>query len=130
MKEYQAGICNIGEQEVTYRRRIVGWGVGLIAAAFYGLLVFFNFPLIFYIFLLIPVFISVHGFTQANNRFCTSYAKAGKYNMASEVGLTQDVISRIKHKDDIARANALIRQSTIKTVIIVVPLVLIARWVN
>lgn len=130
MQEYQAGVCNIGEQEINHRRRVVGWGVGTIAAAFYGLLVFFNFPLFFYSFLLIPIFISVHGFTQASNQFCTSYAKAGKYNISSDVGLAQDVISRIKHKDDIARANTLIRQSAIKTVIIAAPLVLIARLIN
>ena len=88
-QEYQSGICNIGESEIRYRRRVIGYGSGFVSLALYTMLAYFNFPLVFYAVLIIPVFISVHGLIQAKKRFCTSYAKSGKYNMSSEVGMTQ-----------------------------------------
>lgn len=129
-QEYQSGICNIGDHEITYRRRVIGYGSGFISLALYIMLAYFNFPLAFYFVLLISVFISVHGFIQAKSRFCTSYAKAGKYNMSSEVGTTQDVLNGAKRKRDANTANRLIGQSIRLSVLITLALTALSRLFN
>lgn len=129
-QEYQSGICNIGESEIRYRKRVIGYGSGLVSLALYLMLTYFNFPLVFYILLLIPVFISVHGLVQAKNKFCTSYAKTGKYNMSSEVGMTQDVLNGAKRKRDAKMANRLIGQSFLISVLLALALTALSRLFN
>ena len=128
--QYEAGKCNIGIDEINYRRRIVGYGSAIILAALYTILVYFNFPLITYLVLIIPIFISGHGFKEAKTKFCTSYAKSGKYNMSSDIGITQDVLSGVKRKQDIKHANLLLKQSAKTSFIILILLIAASRLVN
>lgn len=128
--KYQAGVCNIGKDEIDYRKKIVGYGSAIVGAALYTLLVFFNFPLIIYAALLVPVFISVHGFNEAKNEFCTTYARTGKYNMNSEVGLTQDVLSQAKRNQDRKYANKLMMKSLKISLAISALLIGVSRLLN
>lgn len=109
--EYKPGVCNIGKDEIHYRRKVVGYGSAVVGAALYMMLAFFDVPLWLYIIVAVPVFISVHGFNESKHKFCTGYARAGKYNMASEVGFTQDVISSASRKKDRAYASKLFNRS-------------------
>lgn len=129
-KEYQAGVCNIGKQEIEYRKRVVGYGSGLVGLALYIMFVFFNVPILLYPFILIPVFISIHGFNEARHRFCTNYGRNGKYNITSEVGLTQNVLSQIKRDADRKLANRIIKDSSWKSLLITVVLIAVSRLVN
>jgi hypothetical protein len=109
--EYQAGVCNIGKEEIHYRKKVVGYGSAVVGTALYMMLAFFDVPILLYLLMMVPIFISVHGFNESKHRFCTSYARAGKYNMASEVGFTQDVISSANRKKDRAYASKLLNRS-------------------
>lgn len=129
-KHYKAGKYNIGVDEINYRRRIVGYGSATIATALYIILVYFNFPLYIYTLLLIPVFVSVHGFIEARNEFCTSYARSGKYNMASEAGITQNVLSQANRRKDRKYADLLVKESLKKSLVISIFLIAASRLVN
>lgn len=130
VKDYKPGVCNIGSQEVIYRRRIVGYGSGLVSVALYFMFVFFNVPIALYAFILIPIFISIHGFNEASHNFCTNYGRNGKYNMTSEVGITQNVLGQSKRDQDRRFANALITNSLIKSLILIVILIAASRLVD
>ena len=128
--EYQPGVCNIGKHETEYRKRIVGYGSGLVSLALYVMFVFFDVPILLYPFMLIPVFISIHGFSEAKHHFCTNYGRNGKYNMTSEVGMTQNVLGRTKRDQDKKFARALVKDSLIKSLLITAVLIAISRLVN
>ena len=128
--QYQAGQCNIGPDEISYRRKIVGYGSGFIALALYTMLVYFNFPIILYSALYIPVFISIHGLRQAKYKFCTSYAHHGKYNMSEEVGITQNIIGSAKRQKDKAYAGRLTNASLKISALATIALIAASRLVN
>lgn len=129
-QKYQAGACNIGRQEIQYRKRVVGYGSGLVGLALYIMFVFFNVPIALYPFILIPVFISIHGFNEAKHKFCTNYGRNGKYNMTSEVGMTQNVLSGQKRNLDNKLANRLVKDSLWKSLVISGVLIAVSRLVN
>lgn len=128
--EYRAGECNIGEEEVKYRKRVAGYGSALVAVALYTMLVFFDVPIVMYLLLLVPVFISVHGFNESRHGFCTSYARTGRYNMNNEVGMTLDVISQDKRDKDRKYAKKLIFDSVKLNVLITAVLIGLSRIIN
>jgi hypothetical protein len=129
-KEYQAGKCNIGEQEIKYRKQIVGYGGGVVSLALYTMLVFFNMPIWLYAILIVPVFTAVHGLNEAKYAFCTNYARTGRYNMASEQGMTQDVLSGSKRRLDRQYANKLTQKSLVTAFFISIVLIGASRFIN
>lgn len=129
-REYQSGVCNIGKHEIEYRKRIVGYGSGLVGMALYVMFVFFDVPILLYPLMVIPLFISVHGLNEANNQFCTNYGRNGKYNMTSEVGMTQNVLSGAKREQDKKFALKIIRNSLIKSLLIAAVLIAASRLIN
>lgn len=128
--EYQSGVCNIGKHEIEYRKRVSGYGSGLISFALYTMFVFFDVPILLYPFILIPIFISVHGFNESRHAFCTNYGRSGRYNMTSEVGLTQNVLSQTKRDKDRKYASQLIRNSVQISLLITAVLIGLSRAVN
>jgi hypothetical protein len=96
MADYIPGVCNIGPQETSRRKRI-GW-IGLAIA----LLLFISIGevtgnpwlrlLIFF-----PLTLSASGFLQAHFHFCAGYARKGVFNFG-EIGKTHEIT------DDSARA--------------------------
>lgn len=127
---YKAGVSNIGEEEINYRRRIVGYGGGAVALALYSMLVFFNFPMFLYSLIVIPVFVSVHGFNEAKNRFSTGYGRNGKYNMNNEQGVTLDVLSHTKRSLDREYANKLLIRSFGSSLLLSIVLIIFSRIIN
>lgn len=128
--KYQAGSCNIGKHEINYRRKIVGYGSATVAVALYIMLVYFNFPLIIYSALFIPVFVSVHGFREAKKKFCTSYGRTGRYNMTSDVGMTQNVLTAAKRKKDAEYSTKLLNDSMKISGVLTILLIAASRIVN
>ncbi|HEX5796852.1 MAG TPA: hypothetical protein VFX86_00495 [Candidatus Saccharimonadales bacterium] len=128
--QYKAGSVNIGKEEINYRRKVVGYGSAAVGTALYIMLVFFNVPILLYLSMLVPVFISIHGLNEARHKFATGYAKAGKYNMSGEVGQTQDVISRDKRRLDRACAKRLINGSLRISVVVTIILTLLSRLMD
>ncbi len=129
-KEYQAGKCNIGESEIKYRKRVVGYGVGLVSVALYTMLVFFNVPIWLYAIIIVPIFISVHGLNEAKYGFCTNYARSGRYNMTSEQGITQNVLSQNKRDKDKKYAHQLTKKSATIALLITILLVAASQFIN
>ncbi len=129
-RSYQPGKCNIGATEAGYRKRVVGYGSAFIALSMYIMLVYFDFPLILYGFLFIPVFVSIHGLRESKYRFCTSYARMGKYNMSDELGLTQPVSRGADRKKDQKHAGNLINGSLKLSSVMTILLITASRLVN
>ena len=101
-----------------------------MAIALYIMMVFFNFPLPLYPIIIIPIFISVNGLSEAKNGFCTSYGLNGKYNMTSEVGITQDVLSRSKRELDKKYANKILFGSLKISLLLSIILIALSRVIN
>ena len=103
MKEYIPGVCNIGPQEISRRRRI-GW-IGLAVALllfiilseisgnrWWQLLIFF------------PATLSASGFLQARFHFCSGFARKGVFNLG-EIGTTHEINDTSSKAKDQKRGN-------------------------
>lgn len=93
---YRPGVCNIGAEEIAYRRRF-----GLIAAAFtvvlFLALVALNVPPIARIVLFIPAGTAAASLIEAHFRFCLGLASLGRFNFgsrASTAGRVEDRAAR------------------------------------
>lgn len=76
---YEAGVCNIGPEEIARRRRAGHIGLVLAIATFVGL-VLAGAPPIFRLVLLLPVAASASGYLQAYLKFCAGFGSLGVYN--------------------------------------------------
>jgi hypothetical protein len=85
---YEAGVCNIGPDEIRRRRLAghvgLGAAVGLVAA-----LIAVGAPPVTRLLVVAPAAISASGYIQARSRFCANYGWRGIFN----VGPAGDVIS-------------------------------------
>ncbi|HEX5456550.1 MAG TPA: hypothetical protein VFW77_04250, partial [Candidatus Saccharimonadales bacterium] len=67
---------------------------------------------------------------ESKHGFCTGYARSGKYNMASEVGFTQDVISGANRKKDRAYASKLFNRSLKISIVVTAALIALSRFLT
>src|ERR1035437_6250616 len=80
--KYIPGVCNIGREEIK-QRKIVGI-IGFTATVVtLFLLIYFNTPKSFKLFIFIPAVISSIGFLQARAHFCIYYGWASLFNFDS-----------------------------------------------
>jgi hypothetical protein len=87
---YTPGVCNIGPEEIS-RRKKVGW-IGLIATVILtAALLMLKVASVWRIFVFLPAFVASSGFVQAYAGFCVAFGKAGVYNFGP-VGTTQGVV--------------------------------------
>jgi hypothetical protein len=94
--DYQAGVCNIGPEEIARRRRAGHVGLAISLALFIGLVVV-GAPPILRLVLFLPVAAAASGYLQAWLRFCAGFGSRGIYNFG-RIGETFAV------PDDQARA--------------------------
>ena len=77
--EYQAGVCNIGPEEIARRRRAGHIGLVISIAVFAGLILA-GAPPIFRLVLFLPVASAASGYLQAWLKFCAGFGSLGVYN--------------------------------------------------
>ena len=77
--EYQAGVCNIGPEEIARRRRAGHIGLIITVAVFVGLVVA-GLPPIVRLVLFLPAAAAASGYLQAWLKFCAGFGSLGVYN--------------------------------------------------
>ena len=80
--EYQAGVCNIGPEEIARRRRAGHVGLIITVAVFVGLVVA-GLPPIVRLVLFLPAAAAASGYLQAYLKFCAGFGSLGVYNFGS-----------------------------------------------
>lgn len=102
---YQAGVCNIGPDEIRRRRR--GGHVGLVATvALLAVLVAIDAPPLTRFLVAIPAIAAASGYLQAWFKFCAGFGGRGIFNFGP-AGSTQPVIDEAARALDRAQARRL-----------------------
>ena len=94
--EYQAGVCNIGPEEIAARRRAGHVGLAATALVFVGL-VLVGAPPVARLILFVPAAVAASGYLQAWLKFCAAFGSRGIFNFGP-MGSTTSVL------DDASRA--------------------------
>jgi hypothetical protein len=94
--DYQAGVCNIGPEEISRRRRAGHFGAAITVGLLIGLIAL-GLPPIFRLVLILPAAAAASGYLQAWLKFCAGFGRLGVYNFG-RVGPMSPVI------DDASRA--------------------------
>jgi hypothetical protein len=94
--DYQAGVCNIGPEEIARRRRAGHFGAAITVGLLIGLIAL-GVPPVFRLVVFLPAAAAASGYLQAWLKFCAGFGRLGVYNFG-RVGPMSPVI------DDAARA--------------------------
>lgn len=94
--EYQAGVCNIGPEEIAARRRAGHVGLAATVLMFAGL-VLVGAPPVARLVLFVPAAVAASGYLQAWLKFCAAFGSRGIFNFGP-MGATTSV------SDDASRA--------------------------
>lgn len=77
--EYEAGVCNIGPEEIASRRRVGHVGTVATIGLFIAL-VLLGAPPVLRLLLFIPAAVAASGYLQAYLKFCAGFGRLGVYN--------------------------------------------------
>ena len=107
---YRPGFANIGTKEKVKRYR-KGWLALGFTIVLMGLLIYFDLPRTYTIFIYVPATFSALCFLQAANSFCVYYGLKGQYNFDKK----KQKVTETEHKtaDGKASVNILIISLTI-----------------
>lgn len=97
--EYQAGVCNIGPEEIAARRRAGHVGLAATVLMFVGL-VLVGAPPLTRLVLFVPAAVSASGYLQAWLKFCAAFGSRGIFNfgpMGSTTSVSDDA-SRVRDR--------------------------------
>jgi hypothetical protein len=94
--DYQAGVCNIGPEEIARRRRAGHFGAAITVGLLIGLIAL-GVPPVFRLVVFLPAAAAASGYLQAWLKFCAGFGRLGVYNFG-QVGPMSPVI------DDASRA--------------------------
>lgn len=87
--DYQAGVCNIGPDEIARRQRAGHVGLAATLGLLAGLVVV-GAPRGARLLVVLPAAGAASGYLQARLRFCAGFGRRGVYNFGA-VGLTSEV---------------------------------------
>jgi hypothetical protein len=94
--DYQAGVCNIGPEEISRRRRAGHFGLAVTVVLLVGMIAL-DAPSLLRLVLILPAAAAASGYLQARLKFCAGFGRLGVYNFG-RLGTTSQVA------DDAARA--------------------------
>ncbi|HEV7200832.1 MAG TPA: hypothetical protein VGO32_08530 [Candidatus Limnocylindria bacterium] len=77
--EYQAGVCNIGPEEIARRRRAGHFGAAITVGLLIGLIALGAPPLLRLV-VFLPAAAAASGYLQAWLKFCAGFGRLGVYN--------------------------------------------------
>lgn len=95
---YRPGICNIGPEEISRRRR-GAWAATILAVGIYLVLVVVAVPDVWRLVVALPAAAAAVSWLQVRERFCVGFGTAGVFNFGS-YGSTESIID-----DDARRAD-------------------------
>lgn len=83
MSEYQAGVCNIGPQEIKKRRRValLGFGASLLVFLLSDYLASTGSQFLFFI----TTLMGSIGYVQSRRKFCLAFGLAGTFNVSESM---------------------------------------------
>ncbi len=87
---YQPGVCNIGPDEITKRRRTGDFGV-IATVVTFVVLVVLGVPPIARFLVALPAAVAASGYLQAYFKFCVAFGSAGVFNFGAR-GTTEHVV--------------------------------------
>jgi hypothetical protein len=86
---YEAGVCNIGPEEIAMRRRAGHIGLGATVVLF-GALLGVGAPHSVRLLLAVPAGMAAVGYIQARSHFCAAFGSSGVFNFG-ELGTHQAI---------------------------------------
>ena len=131
--EYIAGSCNIGNVEITQRRRIgfiglVITGIGVIIYVFSVSALNIS-PFIGLLFIF-PTSMAAIGFIQARQKFCAAYGFTSVANVSVRLGATTKIENEIERKKDRNKAIIISIQSILNGVVVTVVIMILGFLVQ
>jgi hypothetical protein len=87
--QYIPGVCNIGPEEIAYRRA-VGWAALVATLIFFFALLLAGVNHWWRLLVALPAAISAAGFLQAHFQFCFGFAQKGVFNLG-KVGSAEKI---------------------------------------
>lgn len=100
--EYRPGVCNIGPEEITRRRR--SGHVALVATVvLLAVLVAIGAPPLVRLLLILPAGAAASGYLQARLKFCAGFGSRGVFNFGA-VGPMHEVLDADARAQDRTRA--------------------------
>lgn len=113
MSNYQAGVCNIGPQEIRKRQRValLGYGLALVLvlAQF-----FFDSPAVPSL-LFAALFVGSVGFVQSRKKFCLAFGLMGTFNVSDAM---KKVVDPADLKADRKTAIVILLQSAVLALVL------------
>src|SRR5271157_5202492 len=103
MAEYQAGICNIGKNEIR-KRYSLAVAAFVVTAIFLYASLSFNLPHWALLFSFIPLVLGFEGVYQGYFKFCAGFAAAGKYDFTGSGDSKGKVTDAGSHMKDMKKA--------------------------
>lgn len=120
---YEAGVCNIGPEEIARRRR-AGHVGSLATLAIFGVLVALHLPPPVRLVVALPAAAAAIGYLQAVLRFCAGFGTRGVFNFGV-VGRTEEVVDPEARARDRSRAAQLALASLAIGIVVAVVAVLL-----
>jgi hypothetical protein len=121
--DYQAGVCNIGPEEIARRRRAGHIGAVITVGLLIGLIALGVAP-IFRLVVFLPAMVSASGYLQAWLKFCAGFGRLGVYNFG-RVGPMSPIIDDAARAADRRRANQIGLAAALIGVVVAVVAVLL-----
>lgn len=109
MAEYQPGVCNIGAEEVSFRRR-AGHAGAVATGALLVTMLAVGAPRAARVLLVLPAAGAASGYLQARSHFCARYGSQGVYNVGG-LGQVAEVVDAEARAADRARSRRIGLQS-------------------
>ena len=106
---YQPGVCNIGPDEITRRRRSGHTGA-IVAVGLFIVLVELGVPTLWRLLVALPAAMGAVGYLQARRHFCAGFAMQGVFNLG-ELGSQAIVLDPAAARRDRAAAIRLFLQA-------------------
>ncbi len=104
--EYEAGVCNIGPEEIA-RRRNFGWGALATTVVLLLILIWTGVNYWWRLFVFFPSTMSASGFLQAYLHFCSGFAHRGTYSFGP-LGESIKIDDELLRAKDKRRGNQII----------------------
>ena len=96
--EYVPGVCNIGGEEIRYRRNF-GWFSLALTVVLFLLMMTTGIGRWWRLTLFLPATMSAYGFIQARSKFCAGFAQRGLFNFGPLGGTSKVEDEEYRSKD-------------------------------
>lgn len=123
-KNYEAGVCNIGEAEKKKRYQF-GFAGFIAAILLVAIVLWRELPQWLLLSSFVPLILGFEGFLQGKLSFCAAFASRGIYDVSVSGDKTKRVEKQEAHKKDMKKAKRIHIYSITSSVIVAIIIYLI-----